>query len=135
MNSKYLVLFLMYVWLQCLFICLESVEFSFNCYPSWGYWFCCFFFFPISTWNVLIFQAHPVFKMLLSICISYMFQVICPISYLVFKLEVVVMAGCQMFRLSCLQHILMWIYWWTRRKFLIKSTVQNTTCLLWWSVK
>ena len=65
--------------------------------------------------------------MLLSICISYMFQVICLISYLVFKLEVVVMAGCQMFRLSCLQHILMWIYWWMRRKFLIKSTVQNKT--------
>lgn len=63
--------------------------------------------------------------MLLSICISYMFQVICLISYLVFKLEVVVLAGCQMFRLSCLQHILMWIYWWMRRKFLIKSTVQN----------
>lgn len=37
------------------------------------------------------------------------------------------MAGCQMFRLSCLQHILMWIYWWMRRKFLIKSTVQNET--------
>lgn len=65
--------------------------------------------------------------MLLSICISYMFQFICLISYLVFKLEVVVMAGCQMFRLSCLQHILMWIYWWMRRKFLIKSTVQNKT--------
>lgn len=37
------------------------------------------------------------------------------------------MAGCQMFRLSCLQHILMWIYWRMRRKFLIKSTVQNKT--------
>lgn len=49
------------------------------------------------------------------------------ISYLVFKLEVVVMAECQMFRLSCLQHILMWIYWWMRRKFLIKSTVQSKT--------
>lgn len=32
-----------------------------------------------------------------------------------------------MFRLSCLQHILMWIYWWMRRKFLIKSTVQSKT--------
>lgn len=56
---------------------------------------------------LLIFQAHPIFKMLLSICISYMFQIISLISYLVFKLEVVAMAGCQMFRLSCLQHILM----------------------------
>lgn len=65
--------------------------------------------------------------MLLSICISYMFHIICLISYLVFKLEVVVRAGCQMFRLSCLQHILMWIYPWMRRKFLIKSAVQNKT--------
>lgn len=32
-----------------------------------------------------------------------------------------------MFRLSCLQHILMWIYWWMRRTFLIKSTVQSKT--------
>lgn len=44
---------------------------------------------------LLIFQAHPIFKMLLSICISYMFQIINLISYLVFKLEDVAMAGCQ----------------------------------------
>lgn len=67
--------------------------------------------------------------MLLSVCVSYMFQVICLNHYLVFKLEVVVMAECQMFRLSCLQHILMWIYWWMRRKFLIKSTVVSKTPL------
>lgn len=104
------------------------MEFSCNCFPSWGYWFCCvWFFFPTSPEMLLIFQAHPIFKMLLSICISYMFQIISLISYLVFKLEVVAMAGCQMFRLSCLQHILMWIYWRMKRKFLIKSTVQNKT--------
>lgn len=67
--------------------------------------------------------------MLLSVCVSYMFQVICLNHYLVFELEVVVMAECQMFRLSCLQRILMWIYWWMRRKFLIKSTVQSKTPL------
>lgn len=85
------------------------------------------FFPPTPPEMYSFFRLIPFFKMLLSICISYMFQVICLISYLVFKLEVVVMAGCQMFRLSCLQHILMWIYWWMRRKFLIKSTVQKRT--------
>ena len=86
-----------------------------------------FGFFPQLHLKCINFWDYsPFFKMLLSVCISYMFQVICLISYLVFKLEVV-KARCQMFRLSCLQHILMWIYWWMRRKFLIKSTVQSKT--------
>lgn len=102
------------------------MEFSLNYFLSWGDWFCCFF--PWLYLKCINFPgSFDFFKMLLSICISYVFQVICLISYLVFKLEVVVMAECQMFRQSCLQHILMWIYWWMRRKFLIKSTVQNKT--------
>lgn len=85
-------------------------------------------FFPNSIWNVSVFQAHPFF---LRCCFLFAFltcfKLSAWISYLVFKLEVVVTAECQMFRLSCLQHILMWIYWWMRRKFLIKSTVQSKT--------
>lgn len=85
-------------------------------------------FFPSSIWNVSIFQAHPCF---LRCCFLFAFltcfMLSAWISYLVFKLEVVVTAECQMFRLICLQHILMWIYWWMRRKFLIKSTVQSKT--------
>lgn len=85
-------------------------------------------FFPSSIWNVSVFQAHPFF---LRCCFLFVFltcfKLSAWISYLVFKLEVVVRAECQMFRLSCLQHILMWIYWWMRRKFLIKSTVQSKT--------